>query len=420
MLNKLLAFSREYDMICPGDSIVCAVSGGADSAALLFSLYLLKDRLDISLSAAHFNHHLRGAESQRDEDFVRAFCQRYDIPLHLGGAQVAAGEKGLEAAAREARYAFLRSLPGKIATAHTADDNAETVLLHLVRGTGLKGLGGIAPVNGNVIRPMLTVTRREVEAFLKEWNLPHIEDSSNQTDAFLRNRLRHNVMPLLTVENPSLAENVSAMALRLRLDGDFLEKSAQSTPFTVTNLRAMHPAQRSRALEAFLKASGVREPEAAHLLLAEKLVFSGSPSARAQFPGGVTITRRYDALAVLADTPPLSPVVLPCPGRLELGEYTVTCAPASSIENTSDTFTVSPAGPITLRGRLSGDTIRLRGGTKTLKKLFIDRKLPASTRPRIPVLADEQGVLAVYGIGASLDRIPTALPAVRIHIEKKG
>jgi len=136
MLNKLLAFIRRYEMIAPGDSVICAVSGGADSVALLFAMYLLKEKLCIRLSAAHFNHRLRGGESDRDEAFVRDFCDRYDIPLFVGGGEVVPGKKGLEAAARDARYAFLKTLPGKIATAHTADDNAETVLLHLVRVRG--------------------------------------------------------------------------------------------------------------------------------------------------------------------------------------------------------------------------------------------------------------------------------------------
>ena len=420
MLNKLLAFSREYDMITPGDHIFCAVSGGADSVALLFSLYLLKDKLGIELSAAHFNHHLRGAESDRDEQFVRDFCGRYDIPLHVGGCQVVPGEKGLEAAAREARYTFLRTLPGKIATAHTADDNAETVLLHLVRGTGLKGLGGITPVSGKVIRPMLTATRRDVEKFIEEWCLPHIEDSSNKSDAFLRNRLRHHVMPLLKEENPQLAENLSAMTLRLRLDEDFLSDSVKDGPFTVTQLKNMHSARRSRALEAFLKESGVKEPEAAHIKMAENLVFSANPSAKARFPGGVTITRRYEALEVLAEAPVLEPIPLPCPGSVVFGGYAITCAPAETIINTPDTFTVRVTGAITVRSRLPGDTIRLPGGRKTLKKLFIDRKIPASQRPGVPVIVDEAGILGVPAIGVDTDRAALSLPAVRIHIERNN
>ena len=182
MFESLLTMMRRYEMTQPGDRVVCAVSGGADSVALLFALYLLKEKLGITLEAAHFNHQLRGEESDRDEAFVRELCDRYDIPLHIGSAEVKAGKKGLEAAARDARYGFLCSLSGKSATAHTADDNAETVLMHLVRGTGLKGLGGIMPVNGNLIRPMLTVTRQEVLAFLEEYHVAYVTDSSNQTD----------------------------------------------------------------------------------------------------------------------------------------------------------------------------------------------------------------------------------------------
>ena len=419
MRNKLLKFIREQQMLSPGDTVVCAVSGGADSVALLFALYLSRETLDIRLEAAHFNHHLRMEESDRDEAFVREFCGQYDIPLHLGSAQVKPGKKGLEAAARDARYAYLKSLPGKIATAHTADDNAETVLMHLVRGTGLKGLGGIAPVQGELIRPMLTVTRQEVEAFLEEWSLPHVEDSSNESDAFLRNRIRHHVMPLLRAENPRLAENLSQTALRLRRDEEALSAQANyETLPTVERLKAMPSAQRSRVLARFLKESGVREPEDAHIALAESLVFSGKPSAQASFPGGVTIARNYDRLEARSPREKWEACPLPCPGEVVLPGLRVTCAPAEEIVNTADTFTVRPQGPITLRPRQSGDAIRLPGGTKSLKKLFIDRKIPISQRSNIPVLCDAQGILGVYSIGVHLDRAATELPAVTIHFEE--
>ena len=214
MLNDLHRSLRQLTK--PGDTVICALSGGADSVALLFGCCLLKDKLGITLEAAHFNHHLRGPESQRDEQFARQLCDRYEIQLHVGSAEVTPGPKGLEAAAREARYGFFATLPGKVATAHTADDNAETVLLHLVRGTGLKGLGGIAPVNGKYIRPMLDITRKQVLSFLADYHLSYVEDSSNAGDDFLRNRLRHHVMPLLRAENPRFAENTSRMAQRLR------------------------------------------------------------------------------------------------------------------------------------------------------------------------------------------------------------
>lgn len=420
MLNKLTAAIRQYDMVQPGDTVICALSGGADSVALLFALYLLKEKLGISLEAAHFNHHLRGEESQRDERFVRAFCERYDVPLHIGCGEVKAGKKGLEAAARDARYAFLGTLPGRIATAHTADDNAETVLLHLIRGTGLKGLGGITPVSGNVIRPMLTVTRAEVEAFLEEWCLSWIQDSSNDTDAFLRNRIRHHVMPLLRQENPKIAANLSSMALRLREDEDCLSRQINSGDLpTVETLKSMHPALRSRALEAFLKQSGVREPEQTHIAALEALTFSDRPSARASFPGGVTIARRYDRLEKLPEQPLTEDTVLNCPGEAEFGDYRVVCTPAEEIIQTTDAFAVEPAGVMTLRSRRAGDKMRLSGGTKSLKKLFVDRKIPAHQRSFIPVLVDEQGVLGAAIIGPNLDRAAKKQPAVTVRFIKK-
>ena len=412
MLNKLLNFIRQQSLIEAGDQVTCAVSGGSDSIGLLFALYLLKDKLEILLAAAHFNHLFRGAEGDRDEAFVREFCHRYDIPLTVGRGEVIPGKKGLEAAARDARYAFLRQLPGKIATAHTADDNAETVLMHLVRGTGLKGLGGIAPVNGNVIRPMLSVTQQEVEAFCAEWCLEFLTDSTNPTDKFLRNRLRHHVMPLLKQENPRIAENVSAMALRLREDESCLSQMSELEIMDVAALRQLHPALRSRALESFLKRSGVREPEASHIAQAESLVFSERPSVFAKFPGGVTIARNYGILEVRQEAGELSPVELPVPGSVAWGDYRVTASLAG------EGMTVYPCGPITVRSRQAGDAIRLTGGTKSLKKLFIDQKIPAAIRSRVPVVCDREGILAAGKIGINHDRETEGRTPVRIQIEK--
>lgn len=420
MLNKLCSFIRQHNMVTPGDRIICAVSGGVDSMALLVAMYLLREKLGISVAAAHFNHNLRGVESDGDEAFVRDFCSRYEIELFVGSGNVAAGEKGLEAAARDARYAFLQSIPGKIATAHTANDNAETVLLHLVRGTGLKGLGAIAPVRGNIIRPMLSVTRQEVQAFLEEYHIPHREDSSNNTDQFLRNRLRHHVMPLLEKENPCLAENLSAMALRLRLDEEALQAwAAFREPLDVQWLRMQPPAIRSRVLETFLKNHGVKEPEAQHIAQAEALVFSEKPSAFARFPGGVTVRRQYDVLTVGTGEPPLKPVTLACPGTIDLPGCRIECVPAEQIVNTANVFTVTTDGPISVRSRCSGDEIRLSGGTKRLKKLFVDSKIPAAQRDVIPVLSDGQGVLGVFGIGVNLDRAAAQLPAWQIIFTEK-
>ena len=416
MLNKLQNFIRQYDMLQPGDTVICAVSGGADSMALLWGMYLLREKLNIQLAAAHFNHGLRGAESDRDEGFVRDFCLGYQIPFYCGSEQVKAGAKGLEAAAREARYAYFRTLSGKVATAHTADDNTETILLHLVRGTGLKGLGAIAPVNGSLIRPMLCITREEVVSFLDEYCVPYINDSSNDTDAFLRNRIRHHVMPLLKQENPQLVPNLSAMALRLRQDEEAL---AQPPETRVEVLRQMHPAKRSRAIAACLENWGVKEPEGNHIALVEQLIFSDRPSARAHLPGSITVCRDYGELTLCREEETLAPKALRCPGETLIPELNlrVICTQADGIREEPDCFTVCPQGQPVLRARETGDDMRLPGGRKSLKKLFIDRKIPARQRQRIPVIADEVGVLGVYGIGPNRDRVGAGIQILFEEVE---
>lgn len=420
MWNKASWAALGQGLVSPGETLVCGVSGGADSIAMLFGFYLNREKLGIRLEAAHFNHQLRGEESDRDEAFVRSFCDHYDIPLHVGRGEVKPGKKGLEAAAREARYAFFDTLPGKIATAHTADDNAETVLLHMIRGTGLKGLGGIAPVQGRIIRPLLGITRQEVEAFLEEWGLPHVEDSSNEKDDFLRNRLRHHVMPLLKEENPKLSQTLSRMALLLREDEIYLsQQAAYETMPLVTELKSMPKALRFRVLERFLKEHGVKEPGSIQLEEVNALLYSQKPSAKTRLPGGMVVARKYDQLVVTTEQPPLEEICIPCPGEVLLPEFRVTCVPAEEIRNDRETFTVCPQGKLILRQRRPGDEIRLSGGRKSLKKLYIDRKIPAADRQRIPVLEDELGILGVYSIGADMDRMAKELPAYTVRFIKR-
>ena len=402
MRNKLLAFIREYDLINPGDTVICAVSGGADSMALLWSMYLLKEKLGIALQAAHFNHNLRGEESLRDEAFVVSFCKAHDILCHVGSGIVKPGEKGLEAAARNARYAFLEALSGKIATAHTADDNAETLLMHLVRGTGLKGLGGIAPKREHLIRPMLTVTRQEVLAFLEKEKIPYVTDSSNETDAFLRNRIRHHVMPLLKAENPSLAQSLSATALGLRQDAQVLAEQAEATE-DIWRLRAMAPALRTASLGKVLVNYGVKEPERVHIRQLQQIVMSENPSAYGEFPGGILIGREYGRLVRLEALPNLETHKLQCPGETEISELGIKVICRKPAENASG-YLVNTAGNLVLRSRAEGDRMQLPGGSTSLKKLFITKKIPQSQRKRIPVIADNAGVVLVAGIGVNKTR----------------
>lgn len=416
MLNKLCHTISRYQMLQPGDHVVCAVSGGADSVALLFAMYLLREKLQITLSAAHFNHRLRGEESDRDEAFTRQLCDRLDIPLAVGAGDIVPGKKGLEAAAREARYAFLKTLPGKIATAHTANDNLETVLMHLVRGTGLKGLGGIAPVNGCLIRPMLDITRQEILDFLSEYHLAYVTDSSNAQNIFMRNRLRMQVIPLLEQENPNLAQSVTQLAQRLRYDDAVLQNLSDSyDDADVRSLRALSPSIRSRVICRFLQRNNVNEPESSHIQAVERLIYSEKPSARITLRDGIVIARNYNRLECISKPWELQTMEI-VPGNTALFEagMNILCRTATELRNTKDCFTIVPAGKLYVRHRLPGDSMRLSGGTKDLKKLFIDRKIPASKRLQIPVIADDLGVVGVFGVGVNLDRLAIGEDAVEI------
>ena len=422
MRSEVLDFCRREELFSPGEEVICALSGGADSMAMLWCLHSLQAELDIHVSAAHFNHCLRGADSEGDEEFVRSFCEAQGIVLHTGRGDAAEHArqtgKSIEEAARELRYDYLLSLPcHKLATAHHADDNGETVLQHLLRGSGLRGLLGIPPKREKIVRPLLCVTRERILDYLRQEGLSWREDGSNLEDDCLRNRLRHGVMPLLKAENPSFAVNASQMAMELREDAAALEYMEELPP--VSQLRQMMPAMRSRALAKFLKANGVLEPERSHIRLAEALVFSEKPSAKAMFPGGVQIGREYDRLVLLEQQEVPMPVTLHIGDVLQLPGWgvTVRCVQAEEIINTKEIFTVHGDEEIVLRSRQTGDRMRLNIGTCTLKKLFADRKIPAHRRAFIPVVADAQGVLGVWGIGANVDRLAHCLPAMQIRFE---
>ena len=186
---------------------------------------------------------------------------------------------------------------------------------------------------------------------------------------------------------------------------------------SVSSLRQMSASGRARALALLLESYGVKEPDAEHIALAESLVFSHNPSAKANFPKGIMIGRNYDRLVVVTKASEITPVELTCPGVVELDDVTIICKSANGKVLQTDCFTVKPQGKMIVRSRKNGDTMRLHGGTKKLKEIYIDRKIPAAYRMSVPVVADEQGVLGVYGIGANLDAV--SQEGVQICFEKR-
>lgn len=215
-MEHILPFSRELELLPRDALILCALSGGGDSVALVHFLVAQ----GFAVAAAHFDHHLRPS-SGADARFAREFCQGLGVPFYLGGARVGDMPGNTEENARNARYAFLEETARKvgaarIATAHNANDNLETVLLHLTRGCGLQGLCGIQPRRGILVRPMLHTTRSAIAAYLEEHGLAYVTDPTNADDAYSRNRIRHQVIPVLETLNPRVAEAAARMTDRLR------------------------------------------------------------------------------------------------------------------------------------------------------------------------------------------------------------
>ena len=378
--------------------------------ALLHGMCALAAELNITVSAAHFNHQLRGAEAQRDADFVQDYCTSHSIPFFLGHADVSAyaasHSLGIEEAARKKRYEFLLGLDprAKIATAHTAEDDLETVLMHLIRGSGLHGLTGIPPVRDRIIRPMLAVTRQEITEYLAAHDIPHVEDSTNAEDSCLRNRLRHHVLPLLYQENPNLPRTAVRMTELLRQEDIYLDTlasrflSEQTDGLSLPQLLQQPEAMRLRILRRFMR--DVPQPSAVHLEDALRLCENPSPSARLSLPGGYVLARRYDTLVLLPPTretcvPETVPLIPD--STVNFGPWQVRCRRASAPEALpANTLALRcPDKPIYLRSRQPGDRISLPGGTKKLSRHLIDLKIPARTRDTLPILALEDEILAV-------------------------
>lgn len=445
MTEQVLQFADANQMFPNGGLILCAVSGGIDSICLLHLLWTLAARKSFSLAAAHYNHQLRGAESQRDQEFVESWCRKRSIPLTTGSGPVAqtaqAQGRGIEETARRLRYAFLQKTAqelgaDRIATAHTADDNAETLLLHLIRGAGLQGLSGIPPRRENIIRPLLGCTRRQVEDYCTAHGLTHVEDSSNGDPGYTRNFLRLQVMPLLRQMNPKAVETISAAAGRLREDHLFLDGLAEQQAETLGQLQgktlrisakelaALPPVLQVRAVRKLLeRAGGGTDCTSRRLEDVIHLCQTDNPSARLDLPG-LTARREYEALIfspshpspqpeqlIPTDSghpfiPHLPPVCVCLGGTTCFGDWLLhcrrLCRPPLGQEPPGAIYLDwgGLVGDPILRSRQTGDQIKLPGRpTKKIKKLMIDAKVPNSLRAWLPVLADGAGVLALAGFG---------------------
>ncbi len=425
---NLLSYCKAESLFLPGDRVICALSGGADSMALTHCLHSLESELEITVEAAHFDHKLRGEESDSDRDFVVEFCRLQGIPLHLGSEDVNLYSKknhlGIEEAARQCRYDFFRGLPGKIATAHTADDNAETVLMHLTRGSGLRGLCGIPPKRGKILRPLLWATKEELLSYLAQEGIPYREDSSNSSLSYTRNRLRHRVVPLLREENPDFSRSLSRQSHILRQEDRFLDELArnllhkdQEGSFDLAPIRSGAEPLQNRALRLMVGEYLEQDVSWVHIEALKELLYNPCPSAQVSLPQGLVACRKYDRLTFRREIPTLfSETSLLIPGETALPgtPLKISCEIQKNFTKMTNTpfhfavkYDMICGLPITVRPRQVGDRLQTPDGhSKTLKKLMIERKIPRLERDLLPVFTVGAHILAVAGLGVSSRCLP--------------
>jgi len=429
MNDKVLRFIREQQLLSPGDHVVCAVSGGADSMAMLLFFLQERDTLGITLEAAHFNHLLRGEESDGDAAFAERFCAEHGIPFTCGSGAVAETAKelkcGTEEAARSLRYRFLESFDGFLATAHTADDNAETVLMNLLRGTGLHGLTGIPLQRGRIIRPLLCVTHQEAIAFLRDNGVGWREDSTNQGNAYRRNRLRHGVLPLLLDENPEFPATLQRSCALLREEDSYLEKLAEAllteaaTPrgYSIERLLAAEPVILQRALHLLC------DSDYAHTQACAEQIKKGT--GRIPLTGNRELVCSCGYCCVLSVEKKQYETYVLRPGdRVEdvsrglcVSCFEVPSAPPadSHLFSEANRMYLRCSSPITIRCPQQGDRIRLAGVDRGIKGLLTGRRIPVYQRPALPFLIVQGQLAGIYSVGiADAYRPLSGEPAVCI------
>ena len=430
---QLIQTIQKHNMLTPGNRVLAAVSGGADSVALLYGLLELPMAPD--LLVCHVNHNLRGEESHRDAEFVRNLCDSLSVPFFLRSVEVPCGAS-LEEAAREARYAALLDCASEcgvniIATGHNENDNAETLLLRLCRGTGLSGLTGIPPVrkSGGIsfIRPLIETTRAEIESFLTVRSISYRTDSSNFDINFSRNRVRQDIIPALEKINPQAVKHLAASTTLLREDEDLLESMAvklfNENGLHIPTLLNTHPALRKRVIRKSLSLiNGLKNISSIHIAQIESLL-SAQSGKETSLPGGICARREYDHLMFVPKFPKVSgafcfdipidtPVFIPTIGYYVQAtvENYCTNSQKNSIEICTKYFNYDKiSGTLYLRTRLPGDRIGISGvGRKKLKTELSDHKIPLARRDTVPLLAVGNDILWIMYEGGrvSSDYLP--------------
>ena len=417
----------KHTMLKSGDSAVVGVSGGPDSVALLYALHQLSKSYDLTLHVAHLNHGFRGKEALRDARFVEHLAEEMGLSCMVETCDVPAYKKkrslSSQEAARIVRYQFLEEVRNKvnatkIALGHTANDQAETLLMWLFRGAGLKGLGGMPPVRGVIIRPLIETTRKEIEAFLSKKNISFVLDSSNQKNEYVRNRIRQEIFPLLEEHyNPQIVKKLVNTAQILTIENDYLENKAQKVLDDITvsekdttvvigkkELLALPLAMQLRCLRAMLqKVKGdLKRISSIHLYDILGIAASAEAHKVLKLPDGIRVEKSYLRLKLTTNQVTFLPFTYhysSIPDRVilkEIGKEMVFRLMDGTVDvikkNTDPSVAYLDAEkvvmPLIIRNAKPGDRFQPFGmdGEKKIKNFFSDEKVELNERKRVPLV----------------------------------
>lgn len=435
MINRVLENIRKNTLFCENEHVIAAVSGGADSVCLLILLNELKNTLGIRLSAVHVHHGIRRGTANRDEEYVRTLCgklgvsltvKRVDVPAYSGMHHLSTEE-----AARALRYAaFEETLretgAKKVALAHHLDDQAETILFRMLRGSGLRGLSGMQPLRDVYVRPLLNISRAEITAFLTERGISWCEDETNDEDEASRNRIRHHVLPAMQEVRMDAVEKIAETGRYLGEIEDFMQQQAEAflaehgtetakeiggvISISAVPFAALHPALQLYVIRTALEKTGCRMKDKGREHLKQAAVLIDRPVGREIcLPGDGYIVRGYDGLTVsrTADAAKASTetdtkgVILGSPDTVCVKKRVFSRESAMKIPEKQYTkwFDYDKiTEPVVIRNRQSGDRFSTRPGThKKLKDYLIDEKIPQGCRDQLLLAASGQEVLWVLG-----------------------
>jgi len=441
LLNQVRRTIDRYHLLEKGDRLIVGVSGGMDSMVLLYLLNAYRQEFDLSLVVAHINHGLRPGESEKEAELVQKESERLGLAFEYGQFNVKefqrAGGLSLQDAGRRIRFHFFKSLLSKydaqkIALGHHADDQVETVLLRLMRGSGLKGLKGMLPIReGRVIRPLLEVGREEIESFARERGISCLLDSSNLEKDYLRNRLRINLIPMIEREyQPSFKAVIMRASAILREENDYLEGGAEeayqkivqegkdAVSFRFSEYQSLHQAIQWRVVQRMLERIYRREmpgEEGEWLDVNQiyKRLSQPAPSFLLELPHGVFLEKRYDIVSLVkGEVKPIPPfeIELAAPGRTFIEEIGKEVVIEESRWGDKLKGFIGDHGtalldcqnlqfPLRMRNFRPGDRFQPLGvkGTQKLKEFFIDHKIPRFERPRILLLISGEMIAWVVG-----------------------